>query len=434
MVTENNNVLMLEMLLKSDQPENDSYLHLLSSRKKRKRGSKTECLCQEIFTKRFLRLKRNSFTFMSENKKKLIVAIIIAGLLTTAVKIQSVNVAKGNFIAYCPVFVINSDGTITPPTILVERNGERYYLTSDTSNCSFAINCSNIIFDGQGHTISGYINRYWGYSNDGLSLDEVQNVTIKDVTLYDFRGESIILRNCSNCVLLNVHADWSVGLSGCFDNKISECSLGELSLGDSSTANSVTGNQLERLAITGNNNTIYGNNVTNLYPYDGYDNLFYDNNFYAHSLNYMNANFWNNGSVGNFWFDYATKYPNATEIGNTGIGNTPYVIDENNTDYFPLIFPTEISTTNSTPSPTPTPTPTATPAPTASPKATPSQTPTPTPTATPTATATPKTSPQATATPTATNGFPMEYVYIIIAVVVIAIVAAIAYFYLKRGK
>ena len=27
----------------------------------------------------------------------------------------------------------------------------------------------------------------------------------------------------------------------------------------------------------------------------------------------------------NYWSDYFTKYPNATEIDSTGIGNTPYV-------------------------------------------------------------------------------------------------------------
>jgi len=40
--------------------------------------------------------------------------------------------------------------------------------------------------------------------------------------------------------------------------------------------------------------------------------------------------------VGNYWSDYLTKYPNATFVDSSGVWNTPYVIDANNTDYYPL--------------------------------------------------------------------------------------------------
>jgi hypothetical protein len=43
--------------------------------------------------------------------------------------------------------------------------------------------------------------------------------------------------------------------------------------------------------------------------------------------------------VGNYWSDYLTKYPNATQIDNSSVWNTPYVIDANNTDYYPLVAP-----------------------------------------------------------------------------------------------
>ena len=46
---------------------------------------------------------------------------------------------------------------------------------------------------------------------------------------------------------------------------------------------------------------------------------------------------WDNGTVGNYWSDYQLKYPNATEIDASGIGNMPYVIDKNNIDYYPLM-------------------------------------------------------------------------------------------------
>jgi hypothetical protein len=55
------------------------------------------------------------------------------------------------------------------------------------------------------------------------------------------------------------------------------------------------------------------------------------------------VNFWDNGSVGNYWSDYLTRYPNASEIGSSGIGDTPYVIGANNTDNYPLMAPFEVA-------------------------------------------------------------------------------------------
>jgi hypothetical protein len=51
------------------------------------------------------------------------------------------------------------------------------------------------------------------------------------------------------------------------------------------------------------------------------------------------ANFWDNGSLGNYWIDYLTRYPNASEIGSTGIGDTPYVLGADNVDRYPLMYP-----------------------------------------------------------------------------------------------
>lgn len=59
------------------------------------------------------------------------------------------------------------------------------------------------------------------------------------------------------------------------------------------------------------------------------------------------GNTWDDGSEGNYWSDYLTRYPNAEEIANTGIGNTPYLINENNIDKHPLTSPVEISTESS---------------------------------------------------------------------------------------
>jgi parallel beta-helix repeat protein len=54
------------------------------------------------------------------------------------------------------------------------------------------------------------------------------------------------------------------------------------------------------------------------------------------------ANFWDDGKAGNYWSDYETRYPNASEIGNTDVGDTPFFINENNIDRYPLMSPVAI--------------------------------------------------------------------------------------------
>jgi len=105
----------------------------------------------------------------------------------------------------------------------------------------------------------------------------------------------------------------------------------------------VTRNQLEVLQIAGSQNTIFGNNVTTYFFPSTADSLFYENNFPYPKSAGTEANRWDNGTIGNYWLNYNSKYPNATQIDNTGLGDTPYLIDDNNTDHNPLMFPSQIS-------------------------------------------------------------------------------------------
>ena len=49
------------------------------------------------------------------------------------------------------------------------------------------------------------------------------------------------------------------------------------------------------------------------------------------------TNDWDDGERGNYWSDYLTRYPNATEIHNLGIGDTPFYINPNNIDNYPVM-------------------------------------------------------------------------------------------------
>jgi hypothetical protein len=50
------------------------------------------------------------------------------------------------------------------------------------------------------------------------------------------------------------------------------------------------------------------------------------------------SNSWDNGSIGNYWSDYSTKYPHASEIGYSGIGNTPYVVSPSYSEFDPIAY------------------------------------------------------------------------------------------------
>jgi parallel beta-helix repeat protein len=101
-------------------------------------------------------------------------------------------------------------------------------------------------------------------------------------------------------------------------------------------------------------NTVFNNTIVNcggaLFFWMGAaDNLIYGNNFINNSFYQVKIDEtsnpsmgrWDNGIIGNYWSDYLTRYPDASEIGNSGIGDTPYVIDEHNKDNYPLMMPYE---------------------------------------------------------------------------------------------
>jgi parallel beta-helix repeat protein len=68
-----------------------------------------------------------------------------------------------------------------------------------------------------------------------------------------------------------------------------------------------------------------------------FHNSFDSNSYQCYSKDSISV--WDDGypSGGNYWSDYQYSYPDATELENSEIWNTPYVIDENNQDNYPLM-------------------------------------------------------------------------------------------------
>jgi parallel beta-helix repeat protein len=125
-------------------------------------------------------------------------------------------------------------------------------------------------------------------------------------------------------------------------------------LQQSSDSNTLSGNNIIANSAWGvyldsssDSNTLSGNNITNNHEgiellYSTSNNAIYDNNFINNTYQvdwYSSTNVWDNGNVGNYWSDYLTRYPNATQVDNSGVWNTPYQIDDNNYDLYPLAVP-----------------------------------------------------------------------------------------------
>jgi parallel beta-helix repeat protein len=97
------------------------------------------------------------------------------------------------------------------------------------------------------------------------------------------------------------------------------------------------------------------NNSIGICLYQSSGNLFYHNsfvdidepvisNFQSPALppsGSYSINQWNNDLEGNYWSDYngTDRYsgPYQNISGSDGIGDTPYIIDQNNTDHYPLM-------------------------------------------------------------------------------------------------
>jgi parallel beta-helix repeat protein len=126
--------------------------------------------------------------------------------------------------------------------------------------------------------------------------------------------------------------------------------------------NNITGfsGQAVRTVFSCSNNTFYGNYMANnefaiILQEGATNNKFYGNTFAADSCNVSvydaESNFWDNGSIGNYWGDY-----NGVDINSDGVGDSPYVLNgfrwdtdvggfvtvPSGQDNFPLMTPYDI--------------------------------------------------------------------------------------------
>jgi parallel beta-helix repeat protein len=196
----------------------------------------------------------------------------------------------------------------------VSSNSEYGIFSSEVSNNTIS---DNVV------SSSGYgIFLYYSKNNDVLNNMVFSNLEYG--IFVDYSNENTVSGNTifSNDYGIKVCDSSSNVL---FSNSVSNNTHGILV--DSSSFNTLKDNTLWEnlygmgLSTPSADNTIVHNNFNNI------NQFFYENYWIS-----MDPNIWDNGAEGNYWSDYKTKYPNATEKDHSGIWDTKYVIDENNTD------------------------------------------------------------------------------------------------------
>ena len=270
---------------------------------------------------------------------------------------------------------INSDGSISPSAAPIQQDNGIYILTDDVVE-DISVMTSNITFDGNRHSIisAGGLTVGVNYNLSPPTATGASNVTVKNL-IVENSIFGISLYNTSNSMVIN---NTILGTGPAVGNIPVAQPTGGIYVvfGGSNIIkeNNLVNNYVGIYFSESMNNLIVRNNVVNcsnpfllggmaaIVFWGASNNTIYHNNFinnpiqaYDGSFNSpFSVNTWDNGypSGGNYWSDYQSKYPGTTEIGNSGIGNTAYVIDPNNTDLYPLVNQFDITSIDPTPTPT----------------------------------------------------------------------------------
>lgn len=251
---------------------------------------------------------------------------------------------------------IQANGGIEPSTAPILRNGDVYTFTDNVS-ASIVVEKSNVTINGNGYTLQGLGNTE---PRTGIKVDEVDNVTIQNTNIQAFQVAIDLYYSSYSTVSNNIISDCGYFMSAVIAVGPFDCHNNTL------TGNIITNTHGFCFSIYGLYETISGNIITNhsgvaIGLHSCYDSVVFGNNItnctlgirvlksnnrifqnnFVDNTNQSESegnNLWDNGFEGNFWSDYSGADTNAD-----GIGDVPYIINENNQDNYPLVAPVDIS-------------------------------------------------------------------------------------------
>lgn len=248
-------------------------------------------------------LRKENGKLERKTVSEIMLLLLVISTLTFTFNTQLVKAESGTT-------YIRADGSIDPPTAPISTIDNVTYTLTDniiSDGDGIVVERDNIVADGVGYTLQGT------GSGTGIDLSYRSNVTIKNMKIKSFRIGVDLFSFSSN-------------YNSIVGNSITNTNYG-IWLTESSNYNSIIGNNIKANNRNGiglrwsSNNSIYHNN-------------FIDNTLHAYIESTGYPNVWDDGypSGGSYWSDYA-----GVDSDDDGIGDTPYIIDENNQDKYPLM-------------------------------------------------------------------------------------------------
>jgi parallel beta-helix repeat protein len=285
------------------------------------------------------------------------------------------------------VFVRNGtyyeDVIVNKTVCLIGENRDNTIVCPNNTGPVFSVKSSNVKISG--FTVS---NSYYGisisrFSSNNTIIGCVISYNVEGIYLRDSWHNAIldnVIANCTNpygssagILIVGgndnriennsiVHNGYGVFLSNTWRNVVTKNNMLNIYINvylwhTSATTvsiNSLTGSSHSIFQHAGVNDTIFANNISYAYfgisvedPW-GASKIFHNNfigNSHSADISPSDNATWDNGfpSRGNYWSDYSSQDlyhgPYQNETGSDGIGDTPYVIDDNNTDHYPLMKP-----------------------------------------------------------------------------------------------
>ncbi len=258
----------------------------------------------------------------------------------TRIKVENLNLA-GNQEIWC---ILTTNSTVAKN--LVADNQVCIYLSEASNN---TIEENTLTDSDCGIQLEESSNNYIKHnsitdSTTGIALTfSTKNVIQQNTIARNNQGIKLSTSNANNISGNNLTANMQ-GIY--FERRITimdyydpyNSSIIYSSLNNTFSKNNISENNCGVYMSSTSNNTFSGNNfVNNTDQIKIKDStIFLEANDIEPSSRFASVNFWDNGEEGNHWSDYT-----GTDSNGDGLGDTPYVIDENNQDNYPLMKPCE---------------------------------------------------------------------------------------------
>jgi parallel beta-helix repeat protein len=287
---------------------------------------------------------KNVYTgeFAKMSGKQITTLMLLLILGSAAVSISNIHVVKAESTIY-----IRANGSVEG-TDKIQRMVDIYTFTADIYG-SIVVERDNVVLNGAGYTLQG------DGSKNGITLNDVSNTTIKSLKLSSFNIGIVVMGSDGNKILENTITNNSRGLdfTASENNTVSKNYIANNQDGvalenmyNNVFDNVITDNSNVGIFLNGAGyNSIIGNNITKnsrgILVHVCYNNVIYHNNFVNNVIHVEtdgSTDIWDNGEEGNYWDNYT-----GLDSDEDGVGDIPYIIDENNRDNYPRVEPIMIS-------------------------------------------------------------------------------------------